>query len=86
MRDQLILDSTSGQLGLFDDTSETYEAFTEKFKVKKTTDDCYTPENVHDAVADWTNPGRDPGDLLGRAVLSVTHERAGAEGQLEMAF
>ena len=53
MRDQLILDSTSGQLGLFDDTSETYEAFTEKFKVKKTTDDCYTPENVHEAVMAW---------------------------------
>ena len=39
-----------------------------------------------DAVADWTNPERGPGDLLGRAVLSVTHERAEEEGQLEMAF
>ena len=32
---------------------ETYEEFTEKFKPKKTTDDCYTPPNVYDAVADW---------------------------------
>lgn len=31
-----------------------YAAFVEKFKPKKTTDDCYTPENVYDAVADWT--------------------------------
>lgn len=27
--------------------------FLDKFKPKKTTDDCYTPENVYDAVADW---------------------------------
>lgn len=30
-----------------------YAAFVEKFKPKKTTDDCYTPPNVYDAVADW---------------------------------
>ena len=30
-----------------------YEAFVEKFKPKKTTDDCYTPALVYDAVADW---------------------------------
>lgn len=34
---------------LFDD----YEAFTEKFKVKKTTDDCHTPENVYEAVKSY---------------------------------
>ena len=32
---------------------EAYEEFVEKFKPKKTTDDCYTPETVYDAVADW---------------------------------
>lgn len=32
---------------------ETYEEFVEKFKPKKTTDDCYTPKLVYDAVADW---------------------------------
>lgn len=32
---------------------ETYEEFVEKFKPKLTTDDCYTPAVVYDAVADW---------------------------------
>lgn len=31
-----------------------YDAFVEKFKPKLTTDDCYTPPLVYDAVADWT--------------------------------
>lgn len=30
-----------------------YKAFKEKFKAKKTTDDCYTPEPVYEAVAAW---------------------------------
>ena len=51
--DEMILDTASGQLGLFDDGAEEYAAFTEKFKPKKTTDDCYTPENVHEAVMAW---------------------------------
>ena len=33
---------------------EDYDGFVEKFKPKKTTDDCYTPPKVYDAVADWT--------------------------------
>ena len=32
---------------------EEYQAFKEKFEQKKTTDDCYTPELVYEAVADW---------------------------------
>ena len=32
---------------------EDYEAFVGKFKPKKTTDDCYTPPEVYEAVADW---------------------------------
>ena len=36
-----------------DDVSEEYKAFIDKFKPKKTTDDCYTPENVYNAVLDW---------------------------------
>lgn len=32
----------------------TYQEFVDKFKPKKTTDDCYTPENIYQAVADWT--------------------------------
>ena len=30
-----------------------YGAFLEKFEDKKTTDDCYTPENIYEAVADF---------------------------------
>ena len=30
-----------------------YKAFVEKFKRKKTTDDCYTPPNVYAAIAGW---------------------------------
>ena len=30
-----------------------YSAFVDKFKPKKTTDDCYTPENIYEAVADF---------------------------------
>lgn len=32
-----------------------YEAFVEKFKPKKTTDDCYTPPAVFEAVLAWVN-------------------------------
>ena len=48
------------QIALWDDKpeakgkkSKTYEEFVEKFKPKKTTDDCYTPPIVFDAIADW---------------------------------
>lgn len=30
-----------------------YIEFVEKFKPKKTTDDCYTPDNIYDVVADY---------------------------------
>lgn len=33
--------------------SKSYEEFVEKFKPKKTTDDCYTPPRVYEAVKDW---------------------------------
>ncbi len=32
---------------------EDYDGFVEKFKPKKTTDDCYTPPEIYDAVADY---------------------------------
>ena len=40
---------------------QSYENFVDKFKEKKTTDDCYTPENVYEAVAEWVQKeyGRD---------------------------
>jgi hypothetical protein len=33
--------------------NETYEEFVEKFKPKKTTDDCYTPPSIYAVVRDW---------------------------------
>jgi hypothetical protein len=48
------------QLDLFPDlkikrtkASKEYGVFTDKFKTKLTTDDCYTPEPVYNAVRDW---------------------------------
>ena len=32
---------------------EDYEGFVDKFKPKLTTDDCYTPEIVYDAIAKY---------------------------------
>ena len=36
-----------------DAQDERYVAFEDKFKGKKTTDDCYTPQLVMDAVSSW---------------------------------
>ena len=33
--------------------NESYEEFVEKFKPKRTTDDCYTPEGIYEAVKDY---------------------------------
>ena len=33
--------------------NEEYNEFLDKFEPKRTTDDCYTPDIVYDAVADW---------------------------------
>ena len=35
------------------DIDPEYKDFVDKFKPKKTTDDCYTPDNVYKAVLDW---------------------------------
>ena len=40
------------QLTLADESDE-YREFVEKFKPKKTTDDCYTPPEIYDVVAEW---------------------------------
>ena len=39
-------DSTDGE-------DEDYKEFLDKFEAKKTTDDCYTPDNIYEAVANW---------------------------------
>ena len=35
------------------ETTDEYAAFVDKFKIKKTTDECYTPDNVYDVVLSW---------------------------------
>lgn len=37
----------------FGDVSQEYSEFVEKFKPKKTTDDCYTPANIYGVIRDW---------------------------------
>ena len=39
--------------GELSDDDEGYQEFLKKFEAKKTTDDCYTPDNIYDAVRDW---------------------------------
>ena len=53
------------QTSLFGDQAE-YDAFTDKFKPKKTTDDCYTPPEVYETVAAWVAKeyGADPADFV----------------------
>mgnify|MGYP005910645265 CR=1 FL=1 len=54
--------ATSQQRHLFDD----YDGFVEKFKPKKTTDDCYTPPEIYDVVADYVTErfGIDRADMV----------------------
>lgn len=54
--------ATSQQPELFND----YEGFVDKFKPKKTTDDCYTPPLVYEAVRDWAcaEYGIDPDSIV----------------------
>lgn len=40
-------------MGIKQDKFNDYEGFVEKFRPKKTTDDCYTPDNVYAAARDW---------------------------------
>lgn len=44
-----------------------YDGFVDKFKPKKTTDDCYTPAPVYDAVVDYVDRNVTP--LQGREVV-----------------
>ena len=39
--------------GELSDDDEEYQEFLSKFEAKKTTDDCYTPDNVYEAVKKW---------------------------------
>lgn len=44
---------------LFDD----YEGFLDKFEVKKTTDDCYTPDNIYKLILDYVKSKIDLSEL-----------------------
>ena len=51
------------QMTMFpEDRDAEYRAFVDKFKPKRTTDDCETPENIYTAVAEWVGRtyGLDP--------------------------
>lgn len=41
------------EAGELSDDDPEYQEFLKKFEAKKTTDDCYTPEIIYDAIADW---------------------------------
>ena len=45
---------------------QNYDEFVEKFKPKKTTDDCYTPPLVYDAVLSWAKQHL---NIVGRPVV-----------------
>lgn len=53
------------QLSLFPDNPE-YDAFVAKFEPKKTTDDCYTPPLVYEAIKNWAcaEYGIDPESIV----------------------
>ena len=51
MPEQMTLDDLIG--GDATGMEAKYQKFVDKFKPKKTTDDCYTPDNIYRAVAGW---------------------------------
>lgn len=44
-----------GIIGMENDGAAEYQAFTDKFKPKLTTDDCYTPDDIYAAVLDFAS-------------------------------
>ena len=59
---------------------ETYEEFVDKFKPQKTTDDCYTPPEVYEAVRQWVGDKVMP---LAEGVEIVRPFRPGGDYQAE---
>ena len=53
MEQQLIIPGCEGIIQ--DADAEKYQQFVDKFKPKKTTDDCYTPPEIYDALAQWVS-------------------------------
>ena len=50
----------------FENYNPEYAMFVDKFKPKKTTDDCYTPDNIYETVRDWAcaRYGIDPASIV----------------------
>ena len=62
----------------FAEVSEEYKTFEEKFKPKKTTDDCYTPELVYNVVRDYvcSRYSVDPATIVRPFWPGADYERA----------
>lgn len=41
------------EAGELSENSEEYQEFLQKFEAKKTTDDCYTPTNIYEVIANY---------------------------------
>ena len=54
-----------GQMTIGDIDPE-YQGFLDKFKPKKTTDDCYTPDNIYQTILEWVveEYGIDPDNVV----------------------
>lgn len=50
---------------------ETYEEFVDKFKPKKTTDDCYTPPSVYTVISDGAVVLDNPPFSILTSILSI---------------
>ena len=64
------LDAMSGE------GDDEYDEFVEKFKPKKTTDDCYTPPEVYEVIKDWAcaEYGIDPSKVVRPFYLGGDYE------------
>ena len=51
-RDQISFEDLAKEHYSSENTEE-YSAFVEKFKQKRTTDDCFTPPNIYEAVRNF---------------------------------
>ena len=51
--DAAVLDSWGVKMPVWDENQTEYQQFVDKFKPKLTTDDCYTPPAVFEAVEKW---------------------------------
>ena len=51
MNGQLVIPEVAGMIQ--EHRAAEYQAFVDKFKEAKTTDDCYTPPEIYDEIANW---------------------------------